>query len=1007
MTMNQKRVSTLKDIISNTVLSIQKYKSNDIFGANEANVCIIHLEELNDELNSSKNHDSENKIQINLSNIFKMFGTYNLKDLFYVSFPYIKVIKSIKYNSLCKYFHPVGYKIINDNQRETLRELGIHKKNNYDCIPIDVSNSFQNKVNGLKFVIKYKNQRILIYGIVDNIIPNMVTDEYINSCYNDIIKKKHEDYFQDTTFETYVDSLTIKDYLIYSLDELITKYKSMLNVINSMKRKSISVIIKDFLKSDLYEQRNIIITLLINNTDNNHQYLAYLLYDLLSSENGENIDTQEQIMLYDGFPWGIKKLFKDAMKNTITYTNHLCHIDDKKIPLEQQICLLSTSDAVKEKAMQKLSEVKSKTDDSGTKARQYLDGLLSIPFNIFREEPILQLSNSIQSLYLKTYNEKKNVSEIKHIIKNVDYEFYYSKRIKILKEVLIYSNRSKLVSLIKILNERSKNYSLPRISYSSQTINVMKERVDSFLNTYKKHEIMDDIIKYYNLNIFNVNDLIHNTEEIKQNISQQSKLMYTVRDNLDKAIYGHDKPKKQIERIIAQWINGENSGYCFGFEGPPGVGKTTFAKKGVSNCLTNELGESRPFAYIAIGGSSNASTLDGHSYTYVGSTWGRIVDIVIEKKCLNPIIFIDELDKVSKTESGREIISILTHLTDSSQNSVFQDKYFSGIDVDMSKALFIFSYNDVSAIDQILLDRIHRISFEPLTLNEKIVIVKQFIFPEICTKMGLLDSLTIDDKTIELLISKYTNESGVRKLKELLFEIVGEINLSLLKKDTMVEFPYEITIDDIEKKHLNEHPTVDILHINNEPKVGVINGLWANSVLGGILQIECLYYPTESLLDLKLTGLQGDVMKESMHVARTLSWSLLDKKTKASLNKKFETSKSKGIHVHCPEGAIQKDGPSAGGAIVILMYSLLTNKKIRNDVAMTGEITMQGKITKIGGLQFKIMGGIKGGVKEFILPEENRKDFDLIRDKNLYDLTNIKFNFVKTINEALKIALVK
>ena len=198
---------------------------------------------------------------------------------------------------------------------------------------------------------------------------------------------------------------------------------------------------------------------------------------------------------------------------------------------------------------------------------------------------------------------------------------------------------------------------------------------------------------------------------------------------------------------------------------------------------------------------------------------------------------------------------------------------------------------------------------------------------------------------------------------------------------------------------------MDNLHINNEPKVGVINGLWANSVLGGILQIECLYYPTDSLLDLKLTGLQGDVMKESMHVARTLSWSLLDKKTKEGLNKQFETSKSKGIHVHCPEGAIQKDGPSAGGAIVILMYSLLTNKKIKNNVAMTGEITMQGKITKIGGLQFKIMGGIKGGVTEFILPEENRKDYDLIKEKGLCDLTNIKFNFVKTIKEALKIAL--
>lgn len=1007
MTIHEKRLDTFKDIISKTILSIQKYKSYDIFGANEANICIIHLEELNNELEKSSTHEALNQIQISLSNIFKMFGTHDLNDLFQISFPYIKLVKSLKFNAICKYVHPVGYKVVNDGHRETLRELGIYGKSNYDCISIDVSNSFQNKVNGLKFIVKYKTQRILIYGIVDNIIPNVVSDEYIKQVYKLLIDKKNEEYFEDTRLETYIQSLTLKDFFIHSTQNLIVKYKNICSTIHTIKHKSITNVIKDFLKSDLYQQRNMLITLLINSNNRNHQYLAYLLYDLLSSENGENIDTQEQIILYDGLPWGVKKLFKDAMKNTVNYTNQLCRIDDKKIPLEQQICLLSTSDNVKEKAMQKLTEIKSKTDDSGAKARQYLDGLLNIPFNIFREEPILQLSCSIKKLYHKTYNEIKNVSEIKQLVRNIDIEVYYDKRIEILKESIIYSNRAKLIELIKNINEMSKDYKLAKIKYSSQPISVMKEKVETFFDNNIKSPIIDDIIKCYDINIFCIKDLIKNTDLMKNYISQQRELIQEVRDNLDKAIYGHDNQKKQIERIIAQWINGENSGYCFGFEGPPGVGKTTFAKKGVANCLKDDQGVSRPFAYIAIGGSSNASTLDGHSYTYVGSTWGRIVDTIIEKKCLNPIIFIDELDKVSKTETGREIISILTHLTDSSQNSGFQDKYFSGIDIDMSKALFIFSYNDVSAIDQVLLDRIHRIKFEPLSLREKVIIVKQYIFPELCTKMGLLDSLSITDETIEILISKYTNESGVRKLKELLFEIVGEINLNLLKNNDDICFPYEITLESIENIYLKEHPTMDNLHINNDPKVGVINGLWANSVLGGILQIECLYYPTDSLLDLKLTGLQGDVMKESMHVARTLSWSLLDKKTKESLNKQFETSKSKGIHVHCPEGAIQKDGPSAGGAIVILMYSLLTNKKIKNNVAMTGEITMQGKITKIGGLQFKIMGGIKGGVTEFILPEENRKDYDLIKEKGLCDLTNIKFNFVKTIKEALKIALVK
>ena len=162
-----------------------------------------------------------------------------------------------------------------------------------------------------------------------------------------------------------------------------------------------------------------------------------------------------------------------------------------------------------------------------------------------------------------------------------------------------------------------------------------------------------------------------------------------------KSVYGHENAKIEIEKIIGQWINGENKGYCFGFEGCPGVGKTSLAKKGIADCLKDEDGVSRPFSFIKIGGDSNGSTLHGHNYTYVGSTWGSIVQILMDTQIMNPIIYIDEVDKISKTENGKELIGILTHLLDFSQNDSFQDKYFNGVNIDLSKVLFILSYNDV------------------------------------------------------------------------------------------------------------------------------------------------------------------------------------------------------------------------------------------------------------------------------------------------------------------------
>jgi ATP-dependent Lon protease len=484
--------------------------------------------------------------------------------------------------------------------------------------------------------------------------------------------------------------------------------------------------------------------------------------------------------------------------------------------------------------------------------------------------------------------------------------------------------------------------------------------------------------------------------------------MNNVRDILNNAVHGHEKAKSQIERILAQWINGEQTGYSFGFEGPPGVGKTSFAKKGLARCLKDEEDICRPFSFIAIGGQDNGSTLNGHNYTYVGSEWGKFVDILIKNKCMNPIIFIDELDKVSKTEHGKEIIGILTHLIDPTQNDVFQDKYFNGIDLDMSKALFVFSYNDVSAIDKILLDRIHRIKFEHLSLEDKLVITRKHILPEIYKNMGLDNCIEISDDNIIFIIENYTNEPGIRKFKELLFEIIGEINLSCLKSYETTELPIKITNSDIKYKYLKNYHENLIKKIPLKPQVGVINGLWANSMgQGGIIPIEVKFSPNTSLFDLKLTGLQGDVMKESMTVAKTLASSLVETDKLSQLIKSFEITKMQGIHIHCPEGSVPKDGPSAGTAITTAIYSLLTGRKINNTIAITGEINLQGNISAIGGLDLKILGGLKGGVKEFIFPKENEKDYkDFVEkytDKNM--LENIKFHIVEHISQVLNIIL--
>ena len=276
--------------------------------------------------------------------------------------------------------------------------------------------------------------------------------------------------------------------------------------------------------------------------------------------------------------------------------------------------------------------------------------------------------------------------------------------------------------------------------------------------------------------------------------------MSNCKTTLDDVVYGMNDAKLQIMQLIGQWVvNPEAIGTAIAIKGPMGTGKTTLVKEGFSKILN------RPFNLLALGGATDSSYLEGHSITYEGSTWGKIVDILIQSKTSNPIIFFDELDKVSDTPKGEEITGILTHLTDTTQNSNFHDKYFSEIELDLSKALFIFSYNDESKINPILLDRMYKISIKGYETKDKIVIAKKYLLPKIYKQINFnKEDIIINDDTIKYIIENYTEfEDGVRNLKRCLEIIFTKINLFRLMKpgenlfeevlSIKIEFPLIVT----------------------------------------------------------------------------------------------------------------------------------------------------------------------------------------------------------------------
>jgi len=1046
----------IQEIIRKTMISIKRHKLYEIFSNNDITLSINVLNDLYEKTNeitnklkqtpieSDKIIDNLQKIIDKLSMIICGFGTLNIDDLLFISFgSQYSQIKSEcglindKYELIRKYVYPIGYKIIHwKDGKKNLKPFNgtlcsnkllddiiqIEDANMFECFDIETSvKLFHQKIYGIRVIIQNQQLKktLIVNGIVEDIQLECLNNSYIDTRKQNL--KLHANSLntnEKEIMERIINALTIKEIMVCGDLDLHKRIYGIMAEINAVKNNKLDITIKRFLEYDITLQRNMLLNLLLYNKEDEIQYICYLLYDLISVNSADNVDTKEQLLIYESLPWKIKSYFKDVIKYTIKYTHDMSQkYDINKISLEQQIYLLKVDESIKEKAMIKLKEIKGKSDELGTKAKQYLEGLIKIPFGFYREEPILRKMKEINQTFLKLLNNGENMMSTVSIPKKDKYTSI--EILKYIKEMntTIVGNVSKDIS--KILTSLPIKQITNVLHYITNT-NKAKKAITSAEPKSKKIEYIMDYVKTAenDTHIMEIYDLIKTSSPIsltktvsdmnylKTNILKIENNMNVITDILDDSIHGHSYAKNQILKIIGQWMNGEQNGYCFGFEGSPGVGKTSLAKKGLANCLKDENGVSRPFAFIALGGSCNGSTLEGHGYTYVNSTWGRIVDILMETKCMNPIIYVDELDKVSKTENGKEIIGILTHLIDTTQNDSFQDKYFTGINIDLSKALFIFSYNDPEQIDRILLDRIHRIHFENLSLDEKLVIVNKYILPEINKKMGFQDIISINENLIEYIIMSYTLEPGVRKLKEILFDLYGEINIEILKCKDIENFitPIVLTEDKIDK-YLKKYHKIEEKKVHSNNEIGIINGLWANMLgRGGIIPIQTMFFPSSTFLDLRLTGLQGDVMKESMNVAKSLAWNITPIERKKDLIKYFEETKCQGLHIHCPEGAVSKDGPSAGTAITTAIYSLFNEKKIKNTVAITGEINLQGEVTAIGGLDNKIQGGIRAGIKTFLYPKANSKDFqeiiELYGDKPY--MKDIVFVEVSHINEVFQ-----
>lgn len=443
------------------------------------------------------------------------------------------------------------------------------------------------------------------------------------------------------------------------------------------------------------------------------------------------------------------------------------------------------------------------------------------------------------------------------------------------------------------------------------------------------------------------------------------------------------------------------------FVGPPGVGKTSLA-----NSISEAL--KRPLVRIALGGLEDVNELRGHRRTYVGAMPGRLVHGLVNAKKMNPVIVLDEIDKVGANHKG-DPTAVMLEVLDPEQNHEFRDLYLN-FSVDLSQCIFVATANDIRNIPAPLRDRMEFITVSSYTPSEKYHIAVDYLIPQELTKHGLKKSeVNLGKNTIEMIIENYTREAGVRNLRRVFSKLFRKVVKKLLENSELKK----VSISTKNIKEFLDQPVFDIDICDKKPQIGITNGLAWTSVGGDVLKIEAIKLKGKGMLS--LTGSMGEVMKESAHISHSVVKVLIDNgkikidssKIPLSYKEKEEGFKPDiseiyqryDIHLHIPEGATPKDGPSAGITMATTIASILSDKAVKNDVAMTGELTLSGKVLPIGGLKEKLIAAYKAKIKTALIPRKNyERDLDEIPEEVKKEL---KIIAVDTIDDVLKEALVK
>ena len=463
---------------------------------------------------------------------------------------------------------------------------------------------------------------------------------------------------------------------------------------------------------------------------------------------------------------------------------------------------------------------------------------------------------------------------------------------------------------------------------------------------------------------------------------------------LDEDHYGMEKVKERImEHLAVLKLKADKKSPIICLYGPPGVGKTSLCKS-IANALK------RNYVRISLGGMHDESEIRGHRRTYIGAMPGRIIKSIIKAGSSNPVFVLDEIDKVTQATTHGDPSSALLEVLDPEQNTAFHDNFLD-VDYDLSNVMFIATANNIHTIPRPLLDRMELIEVGGYITEEKIEIVRRHLFPKEKENNGLENQkgLKIKKNAIEKIIEQYTRESGVRSLEKQINKMLRKVALEVAKEQNdgiIKNFVVEKNIDDKEVERLLGKPLFSRDSYQGNGFAGVVTGLAWTSVGGEILFIETSISEGKGGR-LTLTGNLGDVMKESATIA--LEWIRCHVRDLGIDPRVFENYN---IHIHVPEGAVPKDGPSAGITMATSLASALTQRKVRKEIAMTGEITLRGKVLPVGGIREKILAAKRAGIKHIVLCQDNKKDIDEIPEVYLNGVT---FHYVNTVMDVLDFAL--